>query len=84
MRPKDVTIVTPPTGLTTERYSVVSTRPYSDGVNTKDVNWVNVGTSGNQLYISGLSSSLPADTWVVGNIARVLDCCSDNVFVARF
>ena len=69
MRPKDVTIVTPPAGLTTERYSVVSTRPYSDGVNTKDVNWVNVGTSGNQLYISGLSSSLPADTWVVGNIA---------------
>lgn len=69
MRPKDVTIVTPPAGLTTERYSVVSTRAYSDGVNNKDVKWVNVGTTGNQLYISGLSSSLPADTWAVGNLS---------------
>ncbi len=69
MRPKDVTIVTAPAGLTTERYSVVSTRAYSDGVNNKDVKWVNVGTTGNQLYISGLSSSLPAGTWAVGNLS---------------
>ncbi len=67
LKQKDITITKAPEGLATERYAVVSTRSYSDGVNDKDVKWVNVGVTGNQVYISGLSNNLPQDTWVVGN-----------------